>query len=186
MIIPVLGIDPSLRNWGLARGMLDLETGIFTDLELKLVETKPDNNKQVRKNSIDVAASNDIVEGVYDWVKEAKVIFVEVPVGSQSAASMKSYGICVGILGAFRALGHQLIEVNPSENKLVLTGDKNASKDVMINTAYKIYPEANWLKQKDSLLKKNEHLADAVASIHAGVLTPAFQNLIKLLSVAKA
>lgn len=183
MQIPVLGIDPSFRNWGLARGMLDLETGILSGLDLKLVETKPDGTKQVRQNSKDMQAAEDITAGVIDWFKEAKVIFVEVPVGSQSANGMKSYGVCVGILGALRALGHEIIEVTPIENKVALSGIKTASKDVMIRAATGFYPEANWLKDtKGRLLNKNEHLADAVGAIHAGVLTPAFQNLMRILS----
>lgn len=181
MKIPVLGCDPSFRNWGLARGMLDLNTGIFTDVELLLAETKPDDTKQVRQNSKDIARCVDITSGVIDWFKWATVVFVEVPVGSQSANGMKSYGVCVGILGAFRAMGIQLIEVNPTENKLALTGCKTASKDSMIQAAHSFYPEANWLRDsKGKLLNKNEHLADAIGSIHAGVNTPAFQTILKL------
>lgn len=182
MKIPVLGVDPSLRNWGLARGLLDIDTGVFDGLELKLTQTEVDHNKQVRTNSKDMAASELIFNEVYPWFQGSKVIFVEVPVGSQSANGMKSYGICVGVLGALRALGHQIIEVTPTENKIALSGDKNASKDTMIRAAHALYPDANWLMdKKGKLLNKNEHLADAVGTIHAGVNLPAFQNLIKLL-----
>jgi len=183
MKIPVLGCDPSLSNWGLARGMLDLETGIFENVELLLIETKPDDTKQVRQNSKDINRCEEIASGVQEWFKWAKVVFVEVPVGSQSANGMKSYGVCVGILGAFRATGVQLIEVNPSENKLILTGNKTASKDSMIKSATALYPDTNWLRDgKGKLLNKNEHLADAIGAIHAGVLTPAFQTIMKLYS----
>lgn len=104
-------------------------------------------------------------------------------VGSQSANGMKSYGVCVGILGAFRAMGIQLIEVTPNENKIALTNNKTASKDAMIKAAHSIYPEANWLKDgKGRMLNKNEHLADAIGAIHAGVNTPAFQTIMKLLT----
>lgn len=182
MNIPVLGCDPSMRNWGLARGLLDIETGVFDGLELKLVQTEVDHTKSVRTNSKDMAAAEAIFREVYPWFRDAKVIFVEVPVGSQSANGMKSYGMCVGLLGAFRALGHQVIEVTPTENKIALTDDKTASKDTMIRAAHSAYPEANWLTdKKGKLLNKNEHLADAVGTIHAGVNLPAFQNLIKLL-----
>lgn len=181
MVITVLGCDPSFRNWGLARGKLDLTTGIFTDLELRLVETKPDHTKQVRQNSKDLAAAEFTAKNVQDWFDDATVTFVEVPVGSQSANGMKSYGIVVGMLGALSATGSQLIEVNPTENKLALTNNKTASKEAMIKAAHDLYPEANWLKDgKGKLLNKNEHLADAIGAIHAGVMTPAFQNLMKL------
>lgn len=181
MKLPVLGVDPSMRNWGLARGLLDIDTGVFEGLELKLCQTEVDHNKQVRTNSKDMAAAELIFQEVYPWFQDAKVIFVEVPVGSQSANGMKSYGMCVGLLGALRALGHQIIEVTPTENKIALSGDKTASKDTMIRAAHAIYPEANWLMKGGKLLNKNEHLADAIGTIHAGVNLPAFQNLIKLL-----
>lgn len=181
MKIPVLGCDPSLSNWGLARGMLDLDTGTFEDVELLLIETKPDDTKQVRQNSKDINRCDAIAAGVKDWFKWATVVFVEIPVGSQSANGMKSYGVCVGILGAFRAMGVQLIEVTPNENKLALTNNKTASKDTMIKAAHAIYPETNWLKDgKGKLLNKNEHLADALGAIHAGVNTSAFQTIRKL------
>lgn len=181
MRIPVLGVDPSLSNWGLARGMLDLKEGTLHDLELSLTETKPDKAKDVRKNSKDLQRAEDIASGVQDWFKWARVIFVEVPVGSQSANAMKSYGMCIGVLGAFRASGIQLIEVTPTENKMALTGNGTASKDAMIKAAESCYPNANWLRdKKGKLLNKNEHLADAIGAIHAGVLTPVFQNLLRL------
>jgi hypothetical protein len=183
MKIPVLGADPSLSNWGLARGMLDLDTGVLESIELSLTETKPDGTKDVRKNSKDLQRAEDIATGVQKWFKWATVVFVEVPVGSQSANAMKSYGLCIGILGAFRANGIQIIEVTPTENKVALTNNATASKDTMIKAAVAIYPEANWLKDgKGKLLNKNEHLADAVGAIHAGVLTPAFQTIMKLYS----
>ena len=181
MVIIVLGCDPSFRNWGLARGKLDLTTGVLDDLELSLVETKPNHNKQVRQNSKDIADATFSAQHASAWFDSATVVFVEVPVGSQSANGMKSYGIVVGILGAFAAKGAQLIEVNPIENKVVLTGSKTASKEAMIDAAVKLYPEANWIRDgKGRLLNKNEHLADAIGAIHAGVNTPAFQNLMKL------
>lgn len=184
MQIPVLGADISLRNWGLARGMLDIESGVFEKVELKLVQTEVDHNKQVRTNSKDIQAAHDIFIGVKDWFIEdkPKAVFIEVPVGSQSANGMKSYGLCVGLVGAFRALGCPVFEVSPTENKIALAGNKTASKDVMIRTAHELYPEANWLKDgKGKLLNKNEHLADAIGAIHAGVNLPAFQNLLKML-----
>ena len=64
MKIPVLGCDPSLSNWGLARGMLDLDTGTFEDVELLLIETKPDDTKQVRQNSKDINRCDAIAAGV--------------------------------------------------------------------------------------------------------------------------
>jgi Holliday junction resolvasome RuvABC endonuclease subunit len=184
MFIPVLGLDPSLRNWGLAEGLLDLETGELHSLNLSIVETENDKHKQVRQNSKDLNTAEQLAASVIPAVKRAKVVFVEVPVGSQSAAAMKSYGICIGILGSIRALGIQLIEVNPTEVKLVFTGNKLATKEMMINKALEWYPDANFPRERGKpdgrIVAKAEHVADAIATIHAGVKTPVFQNVMRL------
>lgn len=101
---------------------------------------------------------------------------------------MASYGVCVGVLGAIRALGIPLIEVTASEVKISLTGNKNATKQAMIDAAVGFYPDANWPLydksgkgfQKGDIHSKTEHVADALAAIHAGANTPAFQNLMRL------
>ena len=112
--------------------------------------------------------------------RRAKAVFVEVPVGSQSARAMASYGICVGILSAIRAEGIPLIEVTPLEVKHTFTGDKNATKQLMIDTAISLYPDANFPRWRGEVCSKAEHVADAIAAIHAGVQTSTFQNLMRL------
>ena len=111
MKIPVVGFDPSLRNWGIARGTLDLDTGYLEDLNLTVVRPKEMTGKQVRQNSNDLHIASQLCEEAILAARQAKVIFVEPPVGSQSARAMASYGICLGILGAIKALGNHLIEV---------------------------------------------------------------------------
>lgn len=182
MKIPVVGFDPSLRNWGIAQSLLDLETGFLDTPHLTLVCPKDLEGKQVRQNSSDLYLANQLAEVVLPAAMTAKVIFVEVPVGSQSARAMVSYGVCVGILGAVRAAGIPLIEVTPSEVKKVFTGDKLATKEQMIAKAVDLYPEANFPKHRNVVSGKAEHVADAIAAIHAGVHTQMFQNLMRLFS----
>lgn len=180
MKIPVLGMDPSLRSWGLAEATLDLETGVLTTPQLTLIQTVDPAGKQVRQNSKDLSLAEQLAGPVMSASRRAKVIFVEVPVGSQSARAMASYGICVGVLGAVRALGIPLIEVTATESKLIMTNDRNATKRQMIDAAVGYYPEANWPLHQGKIPDKAEHVADAIASIHSGVRTPVFQNLMRL------
>lgn len=181
MIIPVAGFDPSLTHWGIAEGQLDLTTGVLDNLLLSMAKTEKTNSKQVRTNSIDLQRAEELADLALKVGKRSKVVFVECPVGSQSANAMKSYGICIGILGALKSEGVQLIEVTAFEVKRALTGNKNATKKNMIEAAYGLYPEANWLMCGRRLINDNEHMADAVGAIHAGVNTPMFQNLMRLL-----
>lgn len=180
MLIPVLGMDPSLKNWGLAEAELCLQTGVLSTPHLSLIQPIDLEGKQVRVNSNDLHRSEQLAGPVMIAARKAKVIFVEVPVGSQSARAMASYGICVGILGALRASGTQLIEVTATETKRVFTGDANATKRRMIDRAYELYPAANFPMHKGKIPDKAEHMADAIAAIHSGVRTPMFQNLMRL------
>ena len=156
--------------------MLDLHTGFLDTPKLSVIQIKEPKTKQVRKNSKDLYSASSIAEVAVEAAQRAKVIFVEVPHGSQSARAMASYGICVGILGAMRASGLTLIEVSASEVKKVFTGDPQATKELMIAKAKEYYPDA----QMPVAASKAEHLADAIAAIHAGCLTNEFQTLMQI------
>lgn len=183
--ITVLGMDPSLRNWGLVLGNLDLDTGSFDIKAMQLVQPENLKGKQVRNNSNDLHLARHLVDSMSALTNMAQVIFVEVPIGSQSARAMASYGICIGILGALQATGKQVIEVTPTEVKVAMTGNKNATKQQMIAAATSAYGGASWPMYKNAYTAKCEHLADAVGAIHAGTRTPVFQSLIQLLKGTK-
>lgn len=178
--IPVLGMDPSMTAWGLAYAELDLQTGILDTPQLDLIEPEKLKHKQVRQNSKDLWVAEQLHKEVFDYASRAKVIFAEVPVGSQSARGMCAYGVCVGILGSLRSQGIQVIEVTASEVKLALAGHKHATKDQMITAAVAEYPDANYPVWRGEMTQKAEHVADAIGAIHAGVRTPIFQNLMRL------
>lgn len=176
--IQVVGIDPSLRNFGYANADLDIDTMKLKIKGLVLVETQPGANKKtVRQNSDDIRSATEQSKGLRENTAGASIAFVEVPVGSQSARAMASYGICCGILGG---ITQPMIQLTPGEVKLAAVGDKNATKEQMIAWASTLYPDAPWLRQGNRLIAKNEHLADAVASIHAGLLTADFQAVLRM------
>ncbi len=83
---------------------------------------------------------------------------------------MASYGMCIGLLASIQV---PLIQVTPAEVKLAACKSKVATKQQMINWATTNYPGANWCKRKlkgvEVLTDKNEHLADALGAIYAGV-----------------
>jgi Holliday junction resolvasome RuvABC endonuclease subunit len=188
MKITVVGFDPSMTHWGIAVGELDLKTGVLSTPVLRVLEPEKISAKQVRQNSIDLDVAKQLATTVMSTAKTAKAIFVEVPVGSQSARAMTAYGMCVGILGTMLAEGIQLIEVTAEEVKRSITGNSHASKTQMIAGAVNLYPEANFPRyakngkgfKKGEITKGSEHVADAIGAIHAGVNTPLFQNLMKL------
>lgn len=182
-VIKVVGQDPSLRNWGLAVGSLNLETKKLTVDYVDLTNPVLPTGKQVRQNSSDLESALQLYKGAADAAIGAHAIFVEVPVGSQSARAMASYGVCVGVLGALRANGIPFFEVTPTEVKLASVGNKTATKQDMIKWAMESHPEANWptYKQNGKVMvseAKAEHMADAIAAIYAGIRCNSFQQML--------
>lgn len=181
--VKVVGMDPSLRNWGVAQAEVDIDTLEVDVKNLFLVETEGTKDKKVvRKNSDDLARTQALYGGMILGTTGATVAFVEVPVGSQSARAMASYGMCLGVLGGCPV---PVVEVTPSEVKLISTGSKVGSKEEVIAWAVDKHPTANWrtrkLKGQTVPTADNEHLADAVAAIYAGITTPQFKQTIALL-----
>ena len=171
-ILRVAGLDPSLNNWGAVIGNLDVATSSVELAYRLLVETTSSKHKTVRKNSDDLSRARHISSRVHQFIQSADLIFVELPVGSQSARAMASYGICMGILST---INKPLIQVMPAEVKFAATGNKNATKNAMIAWAYEKYPDFDWFTKNTpegvGLLNKNEHIADAIGSIYAGLQT---------------
>lgn len=182
--IRVVGFDPSLRHWGIAKGIFI--PGTVPQLrieEVDVINPELPTGKQVRQNSLDLESAKQLCAAALSAAKDAQAIFVEVPVGSQSARAMASYGICVGVLGALRATGIPFFEVTPTEVKMSSAGKKTATKLEMIQWAMNQHPEANWPRYKQNgVVKvseaKAEHMADATAAIYAGLACNSFQQLL--------
>ena len=188
MKLRVLGMDPSLNNWGLAAGTYDMASRQLEVFELLVTQPDIPEGKQVRNNSKDLARAEQLALAVREIHQGCTphVTFVEVPIGSQSARAMASYGVCVGVLGGLRATGYPFYEVTPSEVKRVATGRTTATKREMIQWAYDQHPSAPWPFQTKKgvttiIESKAEHMADAVAAIHAGVQLPQFRQLLTMM-----
>lgn len=183
MQVKVLGVDPSLRNFGLVNATLDLDTMEFVVDKMHLAKSESDAKakKVVRKNSDDLDRASILTEAFHEACKDAQFAFVEVPVGSQSARAMASYGICIGVLAGCPI---PMIQVTPTEVKVAGTKCKTATKQEMIEAAVEAHPEAKWLTRKLKgnleLIDANEHLADAVFAIQAGIATNEFKTAISM------
>lgn len=168
--ITIAGVDPALANVGLAKGKLDLDTMKFTLEEIHLVQTEKSKIKSTRTNIDDVERCKKLYNGVREFLVGVDVVAVEIPVGSQSSRASVSYGACCMLTAS---IDLPVIPVLPYEVKTVACDNKNATKEAMINWAITKYPDVPWFRAKS----KNEHVADAIASIHAAVLTDSFKLL---------
>jgi hypothetical protein len=126
--------------------------------------------------SLDLKRAEVLYTNLHEALRGVDLVCVEIPVGSQSARAMASYGMCIGIIASIK---QPLIQVTPTEVKQAATRSKTATKAEMIKWATDTYPDAPWLtvRRKGALeyVAKNEHLADALAAIHAGVKTDQFK-----------
>jgi hypothetical protein len=184
MRVKILGVDISLRNLGAVITTVDTDSCQVVSLDtMILASTEGKAGKTVRKNSDDLRRAKILVRNLRLMAQQCRLACVEMPVGSQSARSMASYGICVGVMASCAI---PLIEVMPQEVKLAGAGRKNAGKDEMIDWAVKAHPEADWLRYKEHGVMKlnsaNEHLADALAAVYAGILTDQFKEAMSIVS----
>lgn len=176
--IRVAGVDPALKNMGIARASLLLVPAPYNGMQphkievdsLDLIQTDKQTTKVVRQNSDDLRRCRDLAAGVRS-LTDVRFVFAEIPVGAQSARAAFSFGVATAVM-AFCPV--PLIQVQPNETKLATVGTKTASKQEMIEWAVETYPNAPWLMHRGKPKLDNEHLADACAIIHAGVKTDEF------------
>lgn len=183
-VLTVVGFDPSLNNWGIARGNLTIANGGQLDIvALDVIQPTFSDSKQVRNNSKDLDRAEQLARGAMAAAQGADAIFVEVPHGSQSARAMASYAICIGVLGALRAQGIPFFELSEGEVKYTTLGKKGkTTKQEMINWAMRMQPNAPWPYHNGAInASKAEHMADATGTIYAGLRDKLFQQMVGIL-----
>jgi Holliday junction resolvasome RuvABC endonuclease subunit len=182
----VAGLDPALANFGIARMWLDLDTlSLSLDRFRTIVtEKRAGKGKAIRQNSDDLRRARELHDGLHEELKDCVVAFGEIPSGAQHARSAFGFGVAVGVLASCKI---PLFEVMPLETKLGSVGIKTADKPDIIRWAAELYPEAPWQRYeaptrgkkphaKGDLHDDNEHVADAIAIVHAGICLPEFKQ----------
>jgi Holliday junction resolvasome RuvABC endonuclease subunit len=187
MKLRIIGLDPSLTHTGIAIGEYDTDTSGFVVRELRIVVTENEKGKLVRQNSDDLRRARMVSEGIRLACDGALFAVSEVPTGAQSARAALAFGMVIGILANVAV---PLIQVTPTEVKMAAVGHRQASKEEMIEWAVGKHPLANWMlherngktHKKGDLMNANEHLADAVAVVEAGMLTDQWKNALQMLT----
>ena len=186
MIIRIAGIDPSMSNVGIALGTYEIGQPTYKVGDLHLIHTAPSKDKKVRKSSQDFDRCRSLFHGLHGFLGPYRpsIVFAEMPTGSQSASGMKSYGISLMLLGSINV---PVIQVSPQEVKVAACHSKTASKQTMIEWAVRKFPDANgWLKRtvkgEEQYLNKNEHMADAIGAIEAGMQSDQWANTMAVLN----
>lgn len=178
----IMGLDAAFANVGIALGTYDLNSGALEVEELRLSKTVADKagKKVVRKNSDDLRRAKESVAAIREAIADhgVQIVFCEIPSGAQSARAAWALGIAVGIIAGIE---QPLIQLTPKEVKDV-TGERYPDKSHMIAWATNKYPDINWPRTgKGAIVAgRAEHLADAVATIHAGIKTEEFQRTVAM------
>jgi Holliday junction resolvasome RuvABC endonuclease subunit len=199
-MIHAVGIDAAFSNMGLARVEIQAWMAVnawgvtATPTEFRLLQTAREDHKQVRKSSDNLRRAQELHRGLHEFIQGAQFVFVEIPHGGAlSASAASALGMAVGILASIPI---PVIEVTPTEVKEAVSGRRKGaqpSKAEMIAWAAKKWPGAPWLRHERAggagkstwragdLLASNEHLADAMAAVEAGIITPEFKRALALL-----
>lgn len=194
MIIQGVGIDAAFANMGFAQVVIHVEPlqTFVRCSDLILASTEKESGKKVRVSSDRLRRAQELRAAMEDACRGAAFAFVEVPSGTQNANAAFGLGIAVGVLAACPV---PIIEVSPMEVKAAVAGkrvQKGASKAEVIAWAEARWPDAPWIRAAHRATVKgaalpagrltgdNEHLADALAAVVAGITTPEFQRLIAL------
>jgi Holliday junction resolvasome RuvABC endonuclease subunit len=174
-LVRIAGIDPSLRNTGIAiADVCPEENVIVSVVGIHLIHTEPSKNKKRRKSSADFESATTIAYNLRKHLKGCNFIFAEIPSGTQSARASWSLGISLGIVAS---ISPSPIEITPQMTKTAACGTNTATKGEMIEWATTKYPDLNWRVRAGRYLNINEHMADAVGVIHAGIESPEWDQI---------
>lgn len=181
-LVRIAGLDGSLRNFGVAIMSLDTETMDLRVEDLHLIKTDTTKAKSVRKSSDSFDRASILRDAVQPLLAGCAATFAEIPSGGKSYSAVLGFGI---VIGTYAGLSPRPIEVSPAETKIAATGEKDASKEMIMEWAEATYPNAPWRRVKRNgamvFTQDNEHIADAVAICHAGIKTPLFKQVISIL-----
>lgn len=189
--IPVMGVDPSLNNWGFSYGYLYMSPDSTPSLEIEYGQviqnkSKPSKVKQP-KNVIDMNRASEIYIEMLAHLKEfhPSYVFIELPYGSQSSRAMMSAGLCTGVMGSLVGGYNTRYEVvTPRVCKKVTVGTHTASKEEMIEWVVDNHPEyelpTRMLKGERVINSSQaEHIADSIAAIHAGIINKTYKSIME-------
>jgi Holliday junction resolvasome RuvABC endonuclease subunit len=174
MVYRIVGLDPSLRNWGMVNALYDHEQKTLSVQSLEIIQPDLSRAESSKQNILDMTSANQLYAQTWALIRDADFIIAEIPSGSQSARASLASGICIGVLGSICARNTFIIPVTPTEVKLAGFGSRTATKKQMIEWAVTKHPEADWprYKSKGELVineGKAEHMCDALAVIYAGL-----------------
>lgn len=186
----ILGVDPSLANWGMVicdyalddegNPYITLKAATTINTRSAVAITSRAMTKRLRKQTIpekivkrtvskymdNLDRAKTLETNYKEWESLVDVVVAEVPHGAQSYISALSQGICIGIISS---TSKPLIPISAYDVKSVL-GSKTVSKQEIFDWVQKKHPGVI-----DKRITIGNHQADAVIGVYA-----AFEDLKEL------
>lgn len=173
--IQIAGIDPSLRNTGIAIGELDTKTWLLKITKLHLVKTEPGKTRPASEDLLHRCM--EIHHAVHQHTAGCQQVCAELPTGGSTKQA--AFNLGAGFVAALVGLPASVVPVTPYDVKRAALGhlpSKQRDKKAMVAWVMQGHPEAPWpTYERDGVvhpvtdIKHLEHLADAIAAIHAGI-----------------
>lgn len=171
----IAGIDPALRNTGVAIGELDVANSSLIITELYVIQTAPMDDTWQAEDML--RRCKEIYKHTLEYTKDCQIIFAELPTGGSN--NQTAFALGAGLTAALIGLQQPLITVSPHDVKKTVLSEhpaKDRNKAAMVSWAMNKHPEAPWptypYQGKFNPVENFnylEHLADAIAAIYAGI-----------------
>lgn len=173
----IVAIDPSFRNMAFVFATLegDIQDIVVDGYHLEQTQRASEGSRR----EDDWNTARKLADASRGLTEDADVVFIEQPVGSQSARSAWTLGITLGLMAAIHK---PVITLSARDVKRGFTGNTAATKPEMIARAEKLFPYVDFPKHKlQGRLRvnvgKSEHIADALATLYVGIRTKEFARL---------
>lgn len=170
MIVNILGLDPSFRNWGLSKATYDTDSKKLSVYYGEVITSEHD--LYTKQNQKDLYSACLLTEKLKQhWTNDIDLVCIELPHGSQSARAMVSYGVVLGVLSHFLYLDTHNCIVSALQVKGIVGNNKASKKEVI-----------QWVKDNHTeftlpkALNKAEHIADSIVAIHAVLQSKKFED----------
>jgi hypothetical protein len=190
MKVKTVGIDCSTSNLGIAKCLVDIDTLEIEVVDLILTKTESEAKKGVIKTVDNWRRAQELRGGLIMGCTGQSIAVAEIPLyltphpgmnANAASSSNHNSGIVIGVLAGCPI---PIVPVMPADVKIAAVGVRNAAKEEMVAWAMEKYPTAPWRMRKLRgamvPLADNEHLADAIACVHAGVKTREFQQSLSM------
>lgn len=169
--LKVLGLDPSMRNWGAVA--CELFKGHLTVLETHITVTTSKKPKKLKQSLKDLDDATKLYQAMVKSFEWADVICVELPHGAQNARGALGNGVCYGVLAALSDVNPNIVYISANDLKAVVRADKEhkPSKQDVIAWVKERHPTAPIPTTASA-----EHVCDAITAIYAAMLKEQFKE----------